>query len=50
MINNPCDLYNQLIKFAGQYSQWSDIRHLGVMCKDDGWLDCRGKGKSDQMD
>ncbi|MEG5227034.1 MULTISPECIES: hypothetical protein [unclassified Microcoleus] len=20
------------MKFAGQYSQWSDLRHLGVMC------------------
>lgn len=32
MIENPSHLYNQLIKFAGQYSQWSDLRHLGVMC------------------
>jgi hypothetical protein len=32
MIENPSYLYHQLIKFAGQYSQWSDLRHLGVMC------------------
>ena len=32
MLQNPSNLYHQLIKFAGQYSQWSDLRHLGVMC------------------
>jgi Transposase DDE domain len=32
MIDRPSHLHNQLIKFAGQYSQWSDLRHLGVMC------------------
>jgi hypothetical protein len=28
----PSRLHDQLIEFAGQYSQWSDLRHLGVMC------------------
>ena len=32
MIHNPSRLYHQLIKFAGQYSKWSDWRHLSVMC------------------
>jgi hypothetical protein len=29
MIENSSHLDRQLIKFAGQYSQWSDLRHLG---------------------
>ena len=40
MLQNPSNLYHQLIKFAGQYSQWSDLRHLGVMGKDDDWFNC----------
>ena len=32
MIHQPTRLYHQLIKFAGQYGGWSDLRHLGVMC------------------
>ena len=32
MIDRPSHLHHQLIKFAGQYSPWSDLRHLGVMC------------------
>jgi hypothetical protein len=33
MLEHPSHhIYHQLIKFAGQYSQWSDLRHLGVMC------------------
>ena len=50
MIHQPTRLYHQLIKFAGQYGGWSDLRHLGVMGKDDGWTDWRGEGKSNQMD
>jgi hypothetical protein len=32
MINNTSRLHNELIKFAGQYSNWADFRHLSVMC------------------
>jgi hypothetical protein len=32
MIDRPSHLHHKLMKFAGQYSQWSDLRHLGVMC------------------
>lgn len=32
MIDHPSHLHHKLMKFAGQYSQWSDLRHLGVMC------------------
>jgi hypothetical protein len=32
MLETSSRLYHQLIKFASQYSQWADIRHLGVMC------------------
>jgi hypothetical protein len=32
MINNTSRLHNELIKFAGQYSDWADFRHLSVMC------------------
>jgi hypothetical protein len=32
MLEQPSRLHHQLIKFASQYSQWADIRHLGVMC------------------
>jgi hypothetical protein len=32
MLETPSRLHHQLIKFASQYSQWADIRHLGVMC------------------
>lgn len=31
MIQNASRLYDELIKFGGQYCQWSDVRHLGVM-------------------
>ena len=31
MTQNASRLYNELIKFGSQYSQWSDVRHLGVM-------------------
>jgi hypothetical protein len=32
MLETPSRLHHQLIKFASQYSQWADVRHLGVMC------------------
>lgn len=32
MLENTSHLHHRLIKFAGQYSKWSDLRHLGVMC------------------
>lgn len=32
MLENSSRLHHQLIKFASQYSQWTDVRHLGVMC------------------
>ena len=32
MLETPSRLHHQLIKFASQYSQWADLRHLGVMC------------------
>lgn len=32
MLDRPSHLHHKLMKFAGQYSQWSDLRHLGVMC------------------
>jgi hypothetical protein len=50
MIDRPSHLHLQLIKFAGQYSQWSDLRHLAVIGKDDAWFDLQGQGKSHQMD
>jgi hypothetical protein len=31
MTQNASRIYNELIKFGSQYSQWSDVRHLGVM-------------------
>lgn len=41
MLETSSRLHHQLIKFASQYSQWADVRHLGVMGKDDGWFDWR---------
>jgi hypothetical protein len=41
MLEQSSRLHHQLIKFASQYSQWADVRHLGVMCKDDRGLDWR---------
>jgi hypothetical protein len=32
MLETPSRLHHQLIKFVRQYSDWADIRHLGVMC------------------
>ncbi len=32
MLESSSRLHHQLIKFASQYSQWADVRHLGVMC------------------
>ena len=32
MLETPSRLHHQLIKFGSQYSDWADIRHLGVMC------------------
>ena len=32
MLETPSRLHHQLIKFGSQYSEWADIRHLGVMC------------------
>ena len=32
MLETSSGLHHQLIKFASQYSQWADVRHLGVMC------------------
>jgi hypothetical protein len=32
MINNASRLHDELKKFAGQYSDWADARHLSVMC------------------
>jgi hypothetical protein len=32
MLEQSSRLHHQLIKFASQYSQWADVRHLGVMC------------------
>jgi hypothetical protein len=32
MLETPSRLHHQLIKFASQYSQWADVRHLSVMC------------------
>jgi len=32
MLETSSRLHHQLIKFASQYSQWADVRHLGVMC------------------
>jgi hypothetical protein len=31
MPQNASRIYNELIKFGSQYSQWSDVRHLGVI-------------------
>jgi hypothetical protein len=32
MLETPSRFHHQLIKFASQYSQWADVRHLSVMC------------------
>jgi Transposase DDE domain len=32
MLETPSRLHDQLIKFGSQYSEWADMRHLGVMC------------------
>lgn len=32
MIDRSSHLHHQLIKFAGQHTQWPDLRHLGVLC------------------
>ena len=31
MPQNASRIYNELTKFGSQYSDWSDVRHLGVM-------------------
>ncbi|WP_286391671.1 hypothetical protein [Pseudanabaena mucicola] len=31
MTQNASRIYNELTKFGSQYSDWSDVRHLGVM-------------------
>ena len=31
MTQNASRIYNELRKFGSQYSDWSDVHHLGVM-------------------
>ena len=46
MLETPSRLHHQLIKFGSQYSEWADIRHLGVMGKDDSGLNWRRQCES----
>ena len=47
ILETPSRLHHQLIKFGSQYSEWADIRHLGVMGKDDSGLNWRRQCESD---